>query len=458
MSCRYSPQLLYHLTSTLYVGSSMPRSYEEFYQRKREYLSEQVDDDDSNVTRDEELAILELCDAFDEDRPTTETPRWPDAPGHLTKSRSDGTLANWCYYLTTYAQEIDLLDTSVREINRVAEDWLHGESDYKNGNLSKGTIRAYQNSIRMFYRYHDDVDVKREAIAVFDREDTGIDPRDMLDMNEISAVRNAPESPRDQVVLDLLLYTGMRNGALRTLRIKDIDLETEQFYFNREAANLKNIYQPHAPRPLLGAIASIRTWLNYHPYSDEPDAYLITAKPKWNDVDPHTPVSDKTISRITNGLKDDVDIDKPMHPHAMRHNFVTLCKREYDLDDSTVKFLIGHAPDSSVMETTYSHLSGEDHISKARVAAGIEEEEEESSLTPDFCKSCGEPLGPSDVACANCGITYSPNARSTEQEIEDAMYESKGEADGEMEVFVDQMRKVANENPEVKEILRDVWE
>jgi len=435
--------------------SSMARSYDEFYQRKREYLSELVDDPDSPVTDEEQQHILELCDAFDEDRPTVSIPHWPDAGSHLTKPRSDGTLANWCYHLTSYAREVDLLDTSARELNQVAEDWLHGNSEIKDGSLSKGTIRVNQNTARIFYRYHDHLDVERERIAVFERQESGINPRDMLTAEEIARVREVPDNPRDKAILDLLLYTGVRNRGLRTLRVKDIKLADGEYYFNSEADNLKNIYKPQAPRPLLGAIASVRDLIDYHPYADDPDSYLITAKPKWNTVDPHETVGDSTIQKVMRSIKTEAGIDKPMHPHAIRHNFVTLCKREYDLDDATVKFLIGHAPDSTIMETTYSHLSGEDHMEKARVGAGIESEDEESSLTPDFCDSCGEPLGPNAKACANCGTVYTPDARSTEQDIEDAMFKDKGRADGQLEMDLDDLREVIHANPELKSLLLD---
>ena len=437
----------------------MPRSYAERYRRKREYLTTQVDE--GTVSDADADAIRELVNAFDEDKVTTKKPRWPDAPGHLTSYREDGTLANWLYFLTTYARElqhmdISLLDATTRDINRVAERLLDGTASVRDDNLSKGTIRAYQNSARIFYRFHEDTVVEFEDIAVFEMADTSINPRDMLTREEIHEVRDAAENPRDKTVIDLLLYCGMRNNALRTLRIKDIDTEDGQWYFNTTADGLKNIYRESAPRPLLGAEPTMRDWLDYHPYSDDPDAYVIIPKPKWNDVDPHQQVSDKTVSRITKGIKEKTDIDKPMHPHMMRHNFVTLCKREYDLDDSTVKFLIGHAPDSTVMETTYAHLSGEDHIEKAERAAGIREDDEESSLTPTHCGTCGEPLAPQAKACERCGTIYTPDAKTTLDDIKDTLFEHAGQADNELEIDgVQNIRDFVTENPKLARKILD---
>ncbi len=430
----------------------MARDYSEFYTRKQEYLTEHVES--GAVSKGNADAIRELCAAFDENRPTTQRPRWPDASAHLTKVRSESTLANWMYHLTTYSREVDLLDTTAHELNQIAEDWLNGDSEIKDGGISKGTIRVYQNTARIFYRYYDDVGVDYEDIVVFAQNDDGIDPRDMLTREELHRARDVITSPRDKCIFDLLIYCGMRNNALRTLRVRDMDLQNEQWHFNTDADNLKNINKPHAPRPLLGATSAVREWLDYHPYSDDPDSYLITAKPKWSTVDPAEPVSDKTIQRVLQSIKEDAEIDKPMHPHMLRHNFVTLCKREHGMDDGTIKFLIGHSPDSSVMETTYAHLSGEDYVKKARVATGRAEPDDESTLTPDTCNICDEPLAPDAKACPGCGTTYHPDAKSKERDIEDAMYADKGAAETDEEDHaVNAFREALQNNPELKEIL-----
>lgn len=435
----------------------MPRTYSQQYQRKREYLTKHANDTDSAVTTAEKEAIFEFCDAFDEDRPTVSKPPWPNVPGHLTSYRSQSTLANWMYHLTEYAKNVDILETTERELNRIAEQWLNGTNEHKAQSISKGTIRAYQNSARMFYRYHD-VGVDHEQIAVFEANDNSINPRDMLTPEEIAKARETPDHARDQCILDMLLYTGLRNNGLRTLRIKDIDTDAKEWYFNDEEDHLKDIHQPQAPRPLLGAVAAVREWLSYHPYGDDPDAYLIVGKPKWQTVDPHEPVSDRTIERVMDGIKEDAEIEKPMHPHMMRHNFVTLCKREYDLDNETVKFLIGHGPDSDVMQTTYAHLSGDDHKQKAEVAAGLREEDEQSSLTPDHCLVCDEPLPPYAKSCPRCATAYTPDGRSTQEQINDSMFESANEAETEQEQMdVAEYREFVRENPNLaQEIQEDV--
>jgi len=129
---------------------------------------------------------------------------------------------------------------------------------------------------------------------------------------------------------------------------------------------------------------------------------------------------------------------------------VTLCKREYGLDNETVKFLIGHDPSSDVMQTTYAHLSGEDHKEKAEVAAGLRDEDEESSLTPDHCKVCDEPLAPYAKVCPRCETEYSPATRKVEELFNNAVYESKGGTEDEqMEDEIDRLHRLMRTQPEL---------
>jgi len=41
---------------------------------------------------------------------------------------------------------------------------------------------------------------------------------------------------------------------------------------------------------------------------------------------------------------------------------VTVAKRDYRLDNDTIKHLVYQQPDSKVIETTYSHLSDDDFV------------------------------------------------------------------------------------------------
>lgn len=411
--------------------------------------------EEGGVSERDYEAILELCNAYDELE--FDTPAPIDGTGQKERYREPSTLALWCQRLRLAAEdcETDLTTANVETINRLTKFFLNDKkSRYGGKGLSQNTVRGYQDSLRRFYRYHDDLDVAPEVIATFSRDDSKIDPKDMLTAEEIQAARAAVDNPRDQTILDLFLYTGQRNMAIRSLRIRDIDLEEGRYRLNPEMDGLKGASENGEWRPLLLAKASVQQWLRYHPYADDPDAYLLIPKPKYNEVEPYKMLARNAISRVTNKIKEEAGIDKPMHPHALRHNFVTLAKREYEMDDATIKYLIGHSPSSNIMETTYQHLDDEDHIRAAETALGLRDDEDESSLTPPVCPQCGEPL-PGDAKACHCGLVITPDAQATKDQIEDDLKQDYRETEPSNEDTMDRLETLDKllENPEVKQAL-----
>lgn len=376
------------------------------------------------VTKTDADAIRELCNAFDPDNMTVALPSDGEYAND-TKPKKATTLHYWMQHLKRVAERLQyegydtsLTEASAEDINQFMTDLRTGtHPGVKDSGLANNTIRNEQGCIRRFYRYHTDLDVDPSDITLISGDDTHVDDRDMLTKEGITRIRENAEHPRDLAIFDLLLYTGQRNTAIRSLRVKDIDLDDGVYYLNTDADGLKGADENGSKRPLLGAVGSIREWLRYHPFSDNPDAYLITPKPRYSNPDPDRMVSTNTLQYAMKKLKEKAEIDKPMNPHSIRHNFVTIAKRDYQMDDATVKHLIGHSPDSQVMETTYAHLSDEDHIRAAEEAAGIREPDQNSSLSPDICH-CGEPLPEGAKACSRCGTIYTPDAQAAKDTIE----------------------------------------
>jgi len=426
----------------------------------KETLQRAVDCGD--VTEADQERILELCAAFNPDNMTTALPKEGENVND-TKDKKPSTLLYWIHHLKRSASRIgvnkyntSLSEATADDINNLMTDLSTGNHpNVKGSGFANNTIRNSQGCIRRFYRYHTDLGVDPEDITMISGDDTHVDDRDMLTRDEIDRMRDAAPDARDLAIFDLLLYTGQRNTAIRSLRIKDVDLDEGVYYLNSEADGLKGAEKNGSKRPLLGAVGSIREWLRYHPFSDNPDAYLITGKPRYSNPDPDSMVSRNTLARATNQLGKKANVDKPTNPHAIRHNFVTIAKREYNMDDATVKHLIGHSPDSDVMERTYSHLSDEDHIRAAEEAAGIREPSEDSSLSPDICH-CGEPLPKGAAACPRCGTVFRPDARASMDQIEDDMKQSYREAGrkGDMGAF-DDIEDIDEllEQPEIKKAL-----
>lgn len=438
----------------------MAQTKREQYESNRRHVRELADK--GEIEQVEADAILEWCDAYDPEKVTVtpndadhESNRWGD-------SRSPATLRQWIVSVTAYARDFDgsLLEATTYDINQISQRMYDGEAVSVTKPLSKNTVRSRQNCIKKFLR-HSDATAEAEGITVFDKQSTVIDPEDMLTRDEFHALRNAPEHPRDQCLVDLFLYTGQRNNALRTLRVKDLRLDEGKYRLNSDADGLKGADLIGTWNPLLGAVGSIRDWKQHHPNWDNPDAYLLTERRDSVVRDATTTVSDDTVNRILREAAEKAALEepgiknKPTHAHAMRHNFVTMCKRDYNLDDDVIKRLIRHKPESDVMNTTYAHLSDSDYIKKAEEAFGLREEEDESPMTPDHCTVCREPLPPQAKACHNCGAVFTPDAKGAQDQLSDTVKESYKQTDPDDDETMEELEAIeqALDDPEVKQLL-----
>lgn len=417
----------------------------EKYERRLETFTGYVEA--GEIDEDTAAAVKELVGAYDDHNVMVSTPE-----GEST--RSPGTLMSWVYRLAQFGRERDLVTATVDGLKRDIQKMHDGtHPTVQDEGITKGTLRSYQAALRKFYGYHD-FGIDPDEIPIFDKSTSPVDPNDMLTRGEIQEAREAVGNPRDRALFDLLLYTGQRREAIRTLRLKDIDIQGGTYRLNPNVDGLKGAQDRNGNRPLLGAKGALQNWLEYHPDTSDPENYLITARPSYSAVDPSEPVSGETIRRVMVDLKDETDIEKPMHPHALRHNFVTIAKRDYELPDDTIKYLIGHDDASQVMETTYSHLSGDDHVQRAEEAWGIREPEDESPLSPEVCSVCSNPLEPNAKACPRCGSVYTPDAKSAKDQMDEDVKESYAETEpgSDQQEKVDKLDELL-EDPEVKAAL-----
>lgn len=408
--------------------------YEEAQKRIRRYGEENTISE-----RDADL-ILEYGEAFDPENITT--PR-PDGASHKELS----TLRTYLNDLGRIAKQTELATATADDINEVMQSFLNGTADgVKDAGLAKSTTRTYQMIAKSFYGYHDDLECDPSGITGLQEQSSPIDPDDMLKREEIHELRDVATHPRDRAIVDLFLYTGQRATAIRTMQLKHLDLQQGIYKLNATADGLKGADENAKRRPLLLAESSVRNWVQSHPEKDNSEAYLITAKPRYSDPDPSEPVSHDVFTYLSEQLKEGVSYDKPVNPHALRHNFVTIAKRDYDMDNGVIKHLIGHSPSSRVMETTYAHLSDDDYIEAARRAMGNGEyEEDESPLTPPICSNCGENVSHDAKACEGCGVRFTPDSAHLKQGAESRIVEVQNEQEGEI---VQEILKNVRENPE----------
>jgi integrase len=407
----------------------MPKTARDHYDKALEGLSGAVESD--NVTSEDAKAIRRLCAAFDPDDLTEHVPTKADlydagrAPKGAGEPKENRTLGAWAERLTALAQgvepddgepvagvELTAASTDADDINRYLTELTRADD------ISTSYVRNIGYAASKFYRYHDDLGPDPDRIRVPDydgKSGNGWDARDLLEADERAALRTVCRNDRDRAVFHTLLYAGLRNTALRTLRIKDVEPERGRFFFNTDADGLKNIHKPTNPRKLNQATRAVQDWIERHP-TQEQDHYLITALPRASKKDPTEPMSAETIRYTMQTLKertrerdDVVTVKKPCHPHMMRHNFVSMAVKHPEISDRNIKHQIGHAPESDVMETTYSHIAGEEHNQAFGSAFGPFDTDDDAPPPWDTtCNTCNCVLAPGEDVCSACGTERGP--------------------------------------------------
>lgn len=431
----------------------MARSPRERYRRARELVQE-----DNSISEADQETILEVLDAFDPKRNAVAVPE-----GMSTKA--DTTLANYAKALTCWARAVDggLLETTTDEFNSVADDMYTGATTVgPDDGYSQNSVRSRQNCLKRALRYFENrAEADADEISRMDNQSSKVDPSDMLDRDEIQAMRDAARNDRDKALFDFLLFTGQRKYAALSLRWKDLDFENGRFRLNTDTTDgegLKGAHDVAKWRPLLGAKGSLARWKRTHPDSDDGNALVFTANPSHPSYDPESSMSQNGPNRILSKLAERAGVDKPTNPHAMKHNFATMAYLVYDVDTQDIKTQLGHVAGSDVFETTYAHLSDKDTAERIEDAFGVENgEEEEKSLTPARCGTCGEAQPPGAKACRNCGEVFTPDAKALEKEIEGDLKQDYRETEPD---DADTMQKLEQldellEDPEIKELLHN---
>lgn len=404
----------------------------------------------ADIPETEKEYIREFLDSID---PEINTVNFTSDSGKR-ETKSYGTLAAYTQALKRVCElsERSLTDfENANEVNRLFEEFRKGtHPNVKDDGYGKSTLGQWESAVTKFYEYHSQFDIDHTEIVIDANPNTEVDDRDMYSREEIEALRDAVTNPRDRCMLELFLNTGQRIRAIQTLRVKDVDTDKGIYYLNTDADGLKGADKNGRKRPLLGAKRAVYDWLQNH--QGGPEDYLITPLPSANGGTHGEQLSQSTMRVALRKTADRAGVDKPPNPHNFRHYFVTTCKRDYGMDDATIKHLIGHGQGSRIMETTYQHLNDEDHIEAAEVAAGIREEENESPLTPQVCPTCADQLDPGAKACPGCGTVFAPNAKAAEEQIENQVREANREVhpdDDEGKEELDAIEEALND-PELK--------
>lgn len=353
---------------------------------------------------------------------------------------------------STLRNYLSVLRTSAESANKPLVEHDHEEfrdlmaTVKRERDLSNSSLRNYRVAARELYKYvgkewAEDISTKRNS-------DSNVDPDDLLQRDEFSALMETVDNTRDKAIVAALFDTGLRVSALGTLRVGDVNLESDvpKITLNTEASGLKGA---SGTRPLTWSAGYIGNWLDVHP-SPEPEHPLWHKKRLYED-------GDRALSytRIWEILKDnardaDVDPDK-VHPHNFRHTAISRWVRE-GFSDQEIKHRATWHEDSSML-SVYSHVRDEDMNSQIAERYGIVDDEE-STPSLDRCARCRTELpDPMPRCCPGCGTPLKDSAVEVVEQVEQDALDDLVSLDAGDAETIREFLDVLKSNPEIVEEL-----
>lgn len=275
---------------------------------------------------------------------------------------------------------------------------------------------------------------------------------DVLDVDDIEALREASRRPRDTALVEFLADTGARLSMAGSLRLADIHLDGDRTYYtpNPDASGLKGA--PQQPYPIIDSKAALRTYMrNAHPQPDNPDAALFHRIRGFTPGEDDGSLTPQHLSRVLKNLAETAGIEKPVNPHNFRHAAISRMYRE-GYTKQEIQHRVAWTLDTDMWDQ-YVHLTAEDMNEQIYAKAGVVEEDESVSTERKPCGNCTEVVPPYARFCPTCGEPADPEARELQFEAETDVVDDIASEDDETDrELLRKVHDLVKEHPDVLQV------
>jgi len=281
--------------------------------------------------------------------------------------------------------------------------------------VSDSTKRQYKITLKKFYKWINGGEYpdKVKWFNTTQQRRKKKLPENLLEEKDIMKLLKASTDARDKAFISILWETGARMGEIHSLKVGSVE--------NTENGMKVTINGKTGPRrlTLIECVPYVNTWINAHPRGDEKKA------PLWVNVGNTNKGKKAGYRALTKMLKvtaKRAGVDKPVNPHHFRHSRATYLANKFTEPQMCEWFGWKQGSD---MPAKYVHLSGRDLDKSYKKLHGIvEEEEEESDLTPVECQRCRNENPHDARLCNYCGQPFSQEVLREVEETEEDLIES----------------------------------
>lgn len=219
------------------------------------------------------------------------------------------------------------------------EDAIRIEEDLKARNVQSPTIRHYLRALELMAEcqgFKLKLKKPKSVVKVYD----------IPSIAEVRAMQGSCKNLRDLAILNVLLYTGIRNKELRALELADVDLKKKLLYVRDHGQDIKN--RNERPEVMTSeCVKAVEAWMQARDPAAPTKALFISEHGK--------PLQKDRLTRIIREIKEAAGIEKRVYPHLLRHTCGTIMLRS-GIPIPDVAKQLGHKSLTSTMRYLHSDI------------------------------------------------------------------------------------------------------
>lgn len=252
---------------------------------------------------------------------------------------SQHTLLNYNYELRRFTQFLNNSEKSILQATTAdVRQYLS-----VHGHLMQSTIVTKLDVLSSFFGWLvKEEELLKNPCAKIKRPKLPKKVRLGLTIIELELVRNACKTIRQRALIEVFYSTGCRLDELRKLNIEDIDWDTSSVIVNGKGNKDRRVFLSEKAKYYLKQYLELR---------DDDCPALIAS-----DRAPIRRLTNAGIQYQVKKIKELSGIEKPLHPHIMRHTFAQL-SLDNGMELADLQALMGH--ESADTTIRYAQVSDE---------------------------------------------------------------------------------------------------
>lgn len=335
--------------------------------------------------------------------------------------------------------DVALTDMGLEDVERLFQRLVRPRERNGYGMEPGGTgLYNYQRVLRLFFRYMTERESFGDypfhnAIEMEDIELGGAGDRDeMLTGDDIEALKDAANNPRDRALIALLADLAGRIGLVLSFRVGDAHLDGPEPYLEPNDTMQDGLkgFESEAI-PVLHSRGELRTFVRrHHPDGDTDAAPLFPVVHGYDYDDPQgSAVSDSRIYEVLQDCADRAGLEKAANPHNFRRTGATRLVNSDRLTPSEIQQITGWS-DRTLMEMidVYDYGDATERASAIHQEMGFSdgstaegEALEALSLRSLPCGTCGEAIPEAADACPTCGAPADADVKRRRAKVRDRL-------------------------------------